>query len=286
MKFALIVNTIFVLALVGVEGRGMRAANLSGGDLEDDFAGLSSLSLSLPLSLSMPIEELVAAQLIPPKEGKAVIVSPPSTSPTSSISSSNTKTYIVTFDDDDTVPPAKRCATLAASVGGTVGRVYSHALKGCSMIVPMAPEEDQTMQAQATFMTLSDSPVVMTVEENQIVSLDPIVVSNNTFPSVSSQVQAGQAPAAAPSWGLDRINQCSSSLDGKTTKQDAKGVAVFILDTGIFADHVEFKGQISSSDSCHFTAYAGLSPAKDKVGHGWEVSRRMLIRFSSFALTC
>ncbi len=269
MKFALIATTTLVLALAGVEGRGMRAANLSGGDLEDEFVGLSSLSLSLPLSLSMPIEELVAAQLIPPKEGKAVIVSPPSTSPTSSTSSSsNTKTYIVTFDEDDTVPPAKRCATLAASVGGTVGRVYSHALKGCSMIVPVAPEEDQTMQAQATFITLSDSPVVMTVEENQRVSLDPIVVSNNTSPSGSSQVQAGRAPAAAPSWGLDRINQCSSSLDGKTTKQDAAGVAVFILDTDILADHVEFKGQISSSDSCHFTAYAGLSPAKDRDGHG------------------
>ena len=261
MNFAIVATTLF-LALAGAEGRGMRAANLSGGDLEDDFEGLSSLSLSL----SMPIEELVAAQLTPPKEEKVTVVSPSTSSSTSS-TSSNTKTYIVTFDDDDIVPPATRCATLAASVGGTVGRVYSHALKGCSLIVPVATEEDQAMQAQAAFIALSDSPVVMTVEENQRVSLDPIVVSNSPSPSGSLQVQAGAA-AAAPSWGLDRINQCKLPLDGKTTKQDAKGVTVFILDSGIRADHVEFKGQISSSDSCHFTAYAGLSPARDVDGHG------------------
>lgn len=193
----------------------------------------------------------------------------PSLTSSTSYTKKNTKTYIVTFDDDDDVPPATRCATLAESVGGTVDRVYSYALKGCSLIVPMAPEggDQQIQQAVAVTTTLNETSFVMTIEEDQVFFLEPTFPPDDYDTEIVSQVQdVGVAAAKVPSWGLDRINQCTHTLDGKVTKQDADGVTVFVVDTGIRGDHVEFTGQLGND--CHWSAFPNVNALTDTNGHG------------------
>jgi hypothetical protein len=111
----------------------------------------------------------------------------------------------------------------------------------------------------------------MTVTEDRIIRLDPIepdqIIPASDVSFLKPQVKACTSSKAS-SWGLDRINQCQGSCDDKTTKQDAKGVTVFIIDSGIHGDHSEFKGIIDPNDECHFSAFDNLSPLLDTNGHG------------------
>jgi len=179
----------------------------------------------------------------------------------------STKTYLVTFVDDS-ISPAKQCEALAKSTGGFVDHVYDHVLNGCSLTLPVT----QQFQAQAAFTALSNNPAVVNVEFDQIMyayqspsTSDSIL--NGDAVVQSQQLQASASPAT--SWGLDRIDQCALPLDNLMTKQDATGVKVFILDTGIRGDHVEFaNGVISTTDDCHFSAIAGENALVDGNGHG------------------
>lgn len=84
-----------------------------------------------------------------------------------------------------------------------------------------------------------------------------------------------------PIWNLDRIDQCSLPLDGNSFKEDASNVKIFIMDSGIRADHEEFVGMINPSDACHFSfpyansqnvpTVASLALA-DGNGHGTHVA--------------
>lgn len=176
-------------------------------------------------------------------------------------------TYIISFADEE-VAPAKRCRALAKSTGGTVQHVYDYVLNGCSLTLPLA-------EVQAAFTALSSSPVVRSVEEDQKIFIDYETEDDeveeefegNIFHFTSiHELQIGVA-AAAPSWGLDRINQCSLPLDDVVSKQDATGVKVFIIDTGIYAEHEEF-ANIISKDDCHVSFISGESALVDDVGHG------------------
>jgi subtilisin family serine protease len=83
-----------------------------------------------------------------------------------------------------------------------------------------------------------------------------------------------------PIWNLDRIDQCSLPLDGNSFKEDASNVKVFIMDSGIRADHEEFVGMINPNDACHFSYpfrnYQGVPtptpPLVDVNGHGTHVA--------------
>jgi len=72
--------------------------------------------------------------------------------------------------------------------------------------------------------------------------------------------------ASAPVWGLDRIDQADLPLDGATyaPAYDGTGVDIFIIDTGIRADHTQFSGRIG--DGRNFVD-GGTDPA-DCNGHG------------------
>jgi subtilisin family serine protease len=173
----------------------------------------------------------------------------------------STTNYIVSFADMD-VSPAKRCAALAKSMGGTVHQVYDHVLNGCSI--------STAVQAQSAFTALKNSLIVNFVAEDQVVSIDDqeVTESNNIFEDSTSRIHSSSSVAAATSWGLDRINQCAMPLDNEVTKQDASGVKVFIVDTGVYAAHEEFaNGSIGPAD-CHFSAFAGENALSDGHGHG------------------
>jgi subtilisin family serine protease len=114
---------------------------------------------------------------------------------------------------------------------------------------------------------LSDSPAVNIVERNQdVVLLANQLEQENIFDTTSQQLHL--SAVGAPSWGLDRINQCMLPLDNITTQQDAQGVKVFVVDTGIYAENEEFaNGAIGPAD-CHFSAFAGENALSDGHGHG------------------
>ena len=160
---------------------------------------------------------------------------------TTSSSSSSSKTYLVTFTDKS-ISPSKRCEALAKSNGGSVVHVYDTVLNGCALAVPVT----QAVQAQATFTALSSNPVVENVELDQ-------------------RVYALATPST--SWGLDRIDQCSLPLNNQMTKQDASGVTMFIVDTGIMNTHVELSSSMSTDD-CHASMIDGEPAFSDGNGHG------------------
>lgn len=166
--------------------------------------------------------------------------------------------YIVSFKDMD-VSPAQRCAELAKSTGGTVQHIYDQILNGCSLVAP-------AVQTQSAFTTLKNNPIVKDVEEDQEVSIDNKVVTEDNIFDTPSQVQI--STEAVASWGLDRINQCALPLDIVVTKQDATGVKVFIIDTGLYAEHVEFSNGVIGPDDCHFSAFPGENALSDVHGHG------------------
>lgn len=89
--------------------------------------------------------------------------------------------------------------------------------------------------------------------------------AENIFESTSS-IQ--ESTVVAPSWGLDRINQCALPLDTVASKQDATAAKVFIIDTGIYAEHEEFANGAISTDDCHFSIFSGVAALSDVYGHG------------------
>lgn len=180
----------------------------------------------------------------------------------------STKTYLVTFVDDS-ISPAKQCEALAKSTGASVDHVYDYVLNGCALTLSVT----QQFQAQAAFTALSNDPSVMNVEFDQIVyayqpSLTSESIVHGDYAAIvgSQQHQASATPAT--SWGLDRIDQCALPLNNLMTKQDATGVKVFIMDTGIRGDHAEFANGVISTDDCHFSAIAGETALVDGNGHG------------------
>ena len=134
------------------------------------------------------------------------------------------------------------CQEVATVVGGEVLSVYDQVLNGCAIRI-----SSQTTAAMAVG-TLSADPRVMVAEEDQT-------------------VYASQTTTAP--WGLDRVNQCSLPLDSVTTKVDAAGVRVYVVDTGIYGGHEEFSGMIAPGSDCHKSSISGEAALSDGHGHGY-----------------
>lgn len=68
-------------------------------------------------------------------------------------------------------------------------------------------------------------------------------------------------------WGLDRIDQTTSQLDGSYTYPGTgQGVSAYIIDTGVRATHTEFEGRVNTG----YSAFGGT--ANDDQGHGTHVA--------------
>ncbi|ADI14395.1 S8 family peptidase [Truepera radiovictrix] len=102
---------------------------------------------------------------------------------------------------------------------------------------------------EAALRRLQSDPRVAYVEQDQVVSLS------------ATQTNA--------TWGLDRIDQRTLPLDGRYTyNTTAPDVTVYVIDTGIRADHQEFGGRVVGG----VTAISDGRGSSDCNGHGTHVA--------------
>ncbi|HUR51301.1 MAG TPA: S8 family serine peptidase [Mycobacteriales bacterium] len=144
-----------------------------------------------------------------------------------------TASYVVT------TAPGSNARALVSALGGKVGFVYSHALNGFSVTLPVP-----------ALPALRLLPGVLAVQPDQVLHAD----TTQTGP---------------PSYGLDRIDQRNLPLNNSYSyTANGAGVTAYVIDTGITYTHTDFGTRAHKG-------YDAITPgggAVDCNGHGTHVS--------------
>jgi subtilisin family serine protease len=100
-------------------------------------------------------------------------------------------------------------------------------------------------------------------EQYAVAASSPLIA--NVYKEGIAYVESIQNSAT---WGLDRIDQFSNTLDGNYSySQTGQGVDIYVIDSGIIETHTEFIGRIP---------YHGFAPGINNIydchGHGTHVA--------------
>lgn len=161
--------------------------------------------------------------------------------------------YIVVLNDDvvsDDNPREVRLQRVreianshALAHHGRVDYLYETALKGFAIELPN----------EAAAIAISRSPRVKFVEEDSLGKI------------VDTQFN--------PPWGLDRIDQASSILNGQYVfNATGSGVTAYVIDTGIRSSHVEFGGRASIAADFVGFEFCNAPGNNDCNSHGTHVA--------------
>ncbi|RSD31301.1 S8 family peptidase [Vibrio pectenicida] len=135
-------------------------------------------------------------------------------------------------------------AGLANQHAFSAERIYDHVLSGFS--ATLTKEQLKSLQSD---------PQVDFIEQDQIVSLDPILSDEGT-----------QTNAV---WGLDRVDQRNLPLSGSYNYNfDGTGVTAYVIDTGVTNTHIEFGGRSRSG----YDFVDNDNDSTDCNGHGTHVA--------------
>ena len=124
----------------------------------------------------------------------------------------------------------------------------THELKGALDLVVATLDATQLAD-------ISGRPGVRWVEPNRVIKL-------------ASEQDIAQSQFTS-NWGLDRIDQTSSTLDRKFRYgNDGTGVDIYVIDTGIRRTHTEFTGRVAAG----YVVPSVGSTTDDDCGHGTHVA--------------
>ncbi len=131
--------------------------------------------------------------------------------------------FIVVVDagstDAESAAAKERVRAAAEAQGAVITNEYDSAILGFSM----------TMGGDSVEALRSEPDIAFIEQDRKVDTLDPDVGAN----------------AATSLWGLDRIDQVSLPLNGQYSNDaNGAGVDVYVLDTGINANHEDFGGRV------------------------------------------
>lgn len=101
------------------------------------------------------------------------------------------------------------------------------------------------------------------------------VVALAAVAAISPAIAVSAQPSTSP-WHLDRINQRALPLDADTSRGvlSGAGVDIYVVDSGVRVDHVEFSGRVVAGVDIPSTTGSSevTPPASDCDGHGTHVA--------------
>lgn len=168
--------------------------------------------------------------------------------------SSSTPTPVATAPADD--PQVLATADyLTQTYGGAHQQTWSMALKGFRLNAD-----------EATAIAMSGDSQVAFVEEDGMVSVDPVGTPDND-PIVMTDPYGGSGPQLNAPWGLDRIDQRFLPLSRSYSfTGNGQSVNAYVIDTGIYPAHADFRGRAVA-------AYDAIGEnGIDCNGHGTHVA--------------